>query len=265
MKKTCKECGHSGLKEDFKPGRRICHACYRRGQKDWYQENKEIIAPKQEAKRVSVPARLRHIHRTAVRYRVSKEWLEHLWEFQGKICAICKSPQAFGKGAWHVDHDHATNTIRGFLCHFCNFGLGNFKDNKESLASAISYLSQTPATACGPDKWKPGPVASPTHKTCFRCQESKELQFFHLSAKTKYGRSDMCIVCTKAYHHDYYMNNKGKVKAQLKAWYKANTSKSNAQSKQWRLDHPERCRDATRRYREKKRKINQLELEILAI
>lgn len=56
------------------------------------------------------------------------------------MCAICnKEIPPLGKGR-HLDHCHKTNVIRGILCTHCNFGLGNFKDNIESLSKAMEYL-----------------------------------------------------------------------------------------------------------------------------
>lgn len=43
-----------------------------------------------------------------------------------------------------VDHDHATNRIRGLLCPGCNTGLGAFKESAVLLRRAIGYItSQT--------------------------------------------------------------------------------------------------------------------------
>jgi lambda family phage minor tail protein L len=42
--------------------------------------------------------------------------------------------------ALSVDHCHKTNTLRDLLCHQCNSGLGQFKDNIEILQKAIDYL-----------------------------------------------------------------------------------------------------------------------------
>jgi len=39
-----------------------------------------------------------------------------------------------------VDHDHTTGKFRGLLCHRCNTGIGNFKENIQSLKNAIEYL-----------------------------------------------------------------------------------------------------------------------------
>ncbi|MEU8007743.1 endonuclease domain-containing protein [Catellatospora sp. NPDC049111] len=46
-------------------------------------------------------------------------------------------------GSEHVDHDHEFGNVRGILCFNCNGGLGQFKDNEQSLARAIEYLKET--------------------------------------------------------------------------------------------------------------------------
>lgn len=56
-------------------------------------------------------------------------------------CDICGGPP-MGKQSFHIDHCHTTNTFRGLLCHQCNIGLGNFKDNPELLVKAIAYLKE---------------------------------------------------------------------------------------------------------------------------
>lgn len=57
---------------------------------------------------------------------------------RGKACEICGSTERLCG-----DHNHATNRFRGTLCLFCNFGLGNFRDNVELLSKAILYLDTT--------------------------------------------------------------------------------------------------------------------------
>jgi hypothetical protein len=71
------------------------------------------------------------------------DYLEML-EAQNGRCKICKADVPGGKGSFHVDHCHDSNKVRGLLCHHCNVGIGNFKDNISTLASAILYLSKQP-------------------------------------------------------------------------------------------------------------------------
>lgn len=71
---------------------------------------------------------------------------------QNYKCKICtKQILPYTQNA-HVDHKHVTDYetlplaskkkyVRGILCCACNTGLGLFRDNNESLASAKEYLA----------------------------------------------------------------------------------------------------------------------------
>ena len=77
-------------------------------------------------------------------YKITIEDFEAMMEAQKGLCAICKTDKPGGR--WNilcVDHDHETKQVRGLLCQNCNQGLGFFKDNVKSLASAIQYLSSS--------------------------------------------------------------------------------------------------------------------------
>jgi hypothetical protein len=68
-------------------------------------------------------------------------------EDQNNKCKICNTEVeiAEGRGKFKnntavVDHCHTTNKIRGILCSKCNTGLGDFRDQKELLFKAFTYL-----------------------------------------------------------------------------------------------------------------------------
>ena len=62
---------------------------------------------------------------------------------QNHQCLICgKRHENKKHERLYVDHNHQTDKIRGLLCHDCNVGLGNFKDDKILLQKAIDYLNQ---------------------------------------------------------------------------------------------------------------------------
>jgi Recombination endonuclease VII len=69
------------------------------------------------------------------KYGITKADVDRLFEAQGHCCAICERSSP-GKGGWVVDHDHASDVVRGILCRDCNAALGLFKDNSRFLTRA---------------------------------------------------------------------------------------------------------------------------------
>lgn len=59
-------------------------------------------------------------------------------ETRGGPCEICGAEVE----QLHLDHDHSTGAIRGWLCRPCNLALGGFKDSPAILASALAYLER---------------------------------------------------------------------------------------------------------------------------
>lgn len=81
------------------------------------------------------------------RYGLTLPKMAALVAEQDNRCAICGQYEtdrdASGNvKALAVDHDHATNRVRGLLCQHCNTGLGKFKDDPRLLAVAIAYLAR---------------------------------------------------------------------------------------------------------------------------
>ena len=88
------------------------------------------------------------LHNNALIRRVGKfgitvDTYHSMIESQNNCCAICnKHKDDFtGRGnSFHIDHCHESGKVRGLLCSNCNTGLGQFKDNINSMKSAIQYL-----------------------------------------------------------------------------------------------------------------------------
>lgn len=64
---------------------------------------------------------------------------QRLIDEHGDKCAICKKPRSAFKNRLSVDHNHATNRIRGLLCYRCNkFLVG--RNTIESASKTLEYL-----------------------------------------------------------------------------------------------------------------------------
>ena len=75
------------------------------------------------------------------RYGLPEEQYNLLLLETGGHCPICKLP--FDKGNWaSLDHCHKTKKIRGIICRKCNLGLGNFKEDPETVARALEWLKK---------------------------------------------------------------------------------------------------------------------------
>lgn len=61
---------------------------------------------------------------------------------EGTLCCICQEPEKKGD-AIVFDHDHLSNTFRGYCHNSCNRSLGVLGDNVEGLIRAINYLNKS--------------------------------------------------------------------------------------------------------------------------
>lgn len=116
----CPPCRPIALRER----QRIQSAKYRNANPEYMSEWRKQNYPTQ--KRAIRSSRLRS------KFNITIEMFEEMLAAQGGNCAICGTAEPGGKGAFHVDHDHAccsSNTktcgecIRGLLCHSCNSSL----------------------------------------------------------------------------------------------------------------------------------------------
>ena len=99
-------------------------------------------AAKQDAERKSHPsAKLKdRITRIANKYHVCRPLAAVL--AVSSACDAC-GRQSEKAGDMHVDHCHATGSVRGLLCFNCNAALGHVNDSTDRLSKLIEYLHRS--------------------------------------------------------------------------------------------------------------------------
>ncbi|UCS82780.1 endonuclease VII [Yersinia phage vB_YenP_Rambo] len=78
--------------------------------------------------------------RLVIKYGITKDDYDRMFQEQLCKCAICSKPQEKCRRALSVDHCHKTGKVRGLLCDECNRALGYFYDDIKRLKNAITYL-----------------------------------------------------------------------------------------------------------------------------
>jgi hypothetical protein len=73
-------------------------------------------------------------------HRISPRQWDAMLIAQSGRCAICNLPFGPRPMEPHVDHDHATDRIRGLLCKPCNHGIGFLRESRANFEAAIAYL-----------------------------------------------------------------------------------------------------------------------------
>lgn len=140
--KTCTGCKQTKPLDGFfrdtrKPGHLMsrCKVCKAQTWRNWKKKNPDFDSKRYWQNRDS--ERERHLVR---KYGVTfKIYMEMLAIQDGK-CAICSRPQSESR-MLDVDHDHATNEVRGLLCSTCNRLIGYAADSVPRLQAAVDYLS----------------------------------------------------------------------------------------------------------------------------
>lgn len=140
-KKLCGKCKKRKLLKEFRKNAR-----YKDGVDWWCLECRREYDRNYARKRRADPAHKDRFREYDLRknFDISLGEYNEMLRAQDGCCAICKCE--FGDnhgGPLVVDHDHKWGHVRGLLCRQCNHGLGNFDDNIEYLANAISYLRST--------------------------------------------------------------------------------------------------------------------------
>lgn len=111
----------------------------------------KVIARKAYLKRRDTldPVVLRRDHRRFYlnhHYGLSLERYEEMLAEQNGVCAICKLPElSIRRGTYKsldVDHNHATDAIRGLLCSACNSSLGLLREDPIRIQAMLAYIER---------------------------------------------------------------------------------------------------------------------------
>lgn len=76
------------------------------------------------------------------RYGITLDDYADMYAKQNGLCAICNYCTFELNKILRVDHCHKSGKVRALICHWCNTGLGMFKDNPKILKKAIDYLKK---------------------------------------------------------------------------------------------------------------------------
>lgn len=150
---NCTTCGEQ--RQPQKGSKGLCQKCYdkararsKTGSAEWQENRNKRNAQYQDNIEFAR-------HRSVVyKYGIPFEKYQEMFESQGGKCAICNRHRDEFQKNFAVDHDHSCckttrgnprtcgRCVRALLCVNCNQGLGCFRDDKESLSSAINYLQK---------------------------------------------------------------------------------------------------------------------------
>ena len=168
--RECKTCGVKKSLDEFyaharyRDGRKpVCKACAGASQVKYAQrpEVRERRRAQDRARRAKNPVPREEIRRQRLWtwYRITPAQFEAMLEAQGGRCGIpaCGAAEPGGRGAWHVDHDHACcpgskscgKCVRGLLCARCNVMLGMARDNAAILLAGAEYVTNAALQALG--------------------------------------------------------------------------------------------------------------------
>jgi hypothetical protein len=117
-----------------------CGAAYEKGTGRGYNNRVFCQTCLDRTDLAALRGRNKHLKRT---YGMTEYDFNVLFIEQGSACSICKADHAGRDWGFVVDHCHATDKVRGILCHPCNVALGHAKDDITILKSMIDYLLES--------------------------------------------------------------------------------------------------------------------------
>lgn len=147
--KCCSVCGLPKDDSEFYARYLFCKKCVLSRQKEKYHTDPDFRSRVIKASVAYLRAHPEKYKDRALKQRhgLTRQQYDMMLESQEGVCAICGQPETKkfnGKVCrLHVDHDHATNEIRGLLCGKCNVALGAFNDDISVMIKAIQYLQES--------------------------------------------------------------------------------------------------------------------------
>lgn len=137
---------------DTKPwSRGCCRNCYNRSWSLHYPDRHAANLARRYGKREVLDYRkvywmknkdVLYLKRVQRMYGLTANQYKELYEFQRGKCALCLATEEKLGERLVVDHHHASGTVRGLLCRFCNACLGAHE--KRKTGSFSSYLISYP-------------------------------------------------------------------------------------------------------------------------
>ncbi|MEQ4611574.1 endonuclease VII domain-containing protein [Streptomyces cavourensis] len=125
--KTCRDCNEDKPIADYRPPRSPrCLPCL--------QAKRQRDYEKRGGKEYIYSHNLRQYGLTVDEYRAKLA-------AQDGRCAICGEEPPRGKRL-NVDHNHETGATRDLLCRWCNYALGNARDDPFRLRAMAEYLER---------------------------------------------------------------------------------------------------------------------------
>lgn len=145
---VCRRCGDLKTREEAssrnsKRGYNYyCKKCHSQKNTEYARAHREQLTNYQRAYREKNRDRVRayYLRHRLKRFGITAEQYAVFLEKQEFACAICR--MKFEK-ALCVDHDHASGRVRGLLCSQCNLVVGNSKEDRRVLLSAINYIARS--------------------------------------------------------------------------------------------------------------------------
>lgn len=107
----------------------------------YYKAHKQQMIAYKKKWRDKNPLKVKK-HKLSWLKEITVELYYDIFNNQNGKCAICGIARTELSRDMCIDHNHATNKLRGLLCSNCNFMLGYGKESIEVFKNAIKYLKK---------------------------------------------------------------------------------------------------------------------------